>query len=118
LKNTNRKLIFTIWAGDSHQDHYISTKAVIAACRHLNNLFMYETMIPGGITEHSFRPQPYVDISNTVDIKKNALEYFESQKVRNVSRLIDAIVGRSSFRGYQMNTAYAEAFEVIKATKW
>jgi LmbE family N-acetylglucosaminyl deacetylase len=110
--------VFTTWAGDSHQDHYILTRAVIAASRDLNNLFMYETMIPGGITEHSFRPQLYVDISNTVDIKKNALEWFESQKVRNGPLWINAIVGRSSFRGYQMNTAYAEAFEVIKVTKW
>jgi N-acetylglucosamine malate deacetylase 1 len=91
---------------------------VIAASRHLNNLFMYETMIRGGITEHSFRPQLYVDISNTVDIKKNASECFESQKVRSGHLWINAIVGRSSFRAYQMNTAYGEAFEVIKVTKW
>jgi len=27
-------------------------------------------------------------------------------------------VGRCSYRGYQMNAKYAEAFEVIKVSKW
>jgi N-acetylglucosamine malate deacetylase 1 len=110
--------VFTQWYGDSHQDHQILTKCVISACRDQNNLFMYETTIPGGITENSFRPQLFVDITQTIDIKKNALECFESQFIRCGEIWIPAILGRCSFRGYQINSKYAEAFEVVKVTKW
>jgi N-acetylglucosamine malate deacetylase 1 len=110
--------VFTQWYGDSHQDHQVLTKSVISACRDQDNLFMYETTIPGGITENSFRPQLFVDISETLDTKKNALECFESQFVRCGEIWIPAIIGRCSYRGYQINSKYAEAFEVVKVTKW
>jgi LmbE family N-acetylglucosaminyl deacetylase len=110
--------IFTQWIGDTHQDHRILTRAVTAAARDLNNVFMYETTIPGGISENAFRPQLYIDISEALDIKRNALHCFDSQKIRCGPLWIDAIVGRCSYRGYQKNTKYAEAFEVIKVSKW
>lgn len=110
--------IFTQWIGDSHQDHQALTRAVMAASRDSNNLFMYETTIPGGVTESAFRPQLYVDISETLEIKKNALNCFDSQKIRCGDPWIGAIVGRSLFRGYQMNVKHAEVFEIIKITKW
>jgi hypothetical protein len=59
-----------------------------------------------------------VDIKETLDIKRNALDCFDSQKIRCGPLWIDSIVGRCSYRGYQMNTKYAEAFEVIKVSKW
>jgi LmbE family N-acetylglucosaminyl deacetylase len=110
--------VFTQWHGDSHQDHQILTSSVISACRNQNNLFMYETTIPGGITENSFRPQLFVDITETIDIKKNALECFQSQFIRCGEIWIPAVIGRCSYRGYQVDAKYAEAFEVVKVTKW
>ena len=110
--------VFTQWHGDSHQDHQILTSSVISACRNQNNLFMYETTIPGGITQNSFRPQLFVDITKTIDIKKNALECFQSQFIRCGEIWIPAVIGRCSFRGYQVDAKYAEAFEVVKVTKW
>ena len=110
--------IFTQWFGDTHQDHQILTRAVIAAARDSNDIFMYETTIPGGISEHAFRPQLYVDVTETLGIKRNALDCFDSQKIRCGPLWIDSLVGRCSYRGYQMNAKYAEAFEVIKVSKW
>jgi N-acetylglucosamine malate deacetylase 1 len=111
--------VFTQWIGDSHQDHQALTRAVIAASRDSNNLFMYETTIPGGLTENAFRPQLYIDITETLEAKSNALDCFHSQKNNRCGNLwIEAVVGRCSYRGYQMNVKYAEAFEVVKVTKW
>jgi LmbE family N-acetylglucosaminyl deacetylase len=111
--------VFTQWIGDSHQDHQALTRSVIAASRDSNNLFMYETTIPGGLTENAFRPQLYIDITETLEVKSNALDCFHSQKNNRCGNLwIDAVVGRCSYRGYQMNVKYAEAFEVVKVTKW
>jgi LmbE family N-acetylglucosaminyl deacetylase len=118
IRKYKPEAIFTQWIGDSHQDHQALTRAVMAASRDSNNLFMYETTIPGGVTESAFRPQLYVDISETLEIKKNALNCFDSQKIRCGDPWIGAIVGRSLFRGYQMNVKHAEVFEVIKITKW
>ena len=110
--------VFTQWYGDSHQDHQILTKSVISACRDQDNIFMYETTIPGGITENSFRPQLFVNISETIEQKRKALECFQSQFVRCGEIWVPAVLGRCSFRGYQITSKYAEAFEVIKVTKW
>src|SRR5919108_3746963 len=112
IRKHEPEAVFTQWIGDSHQDHQALTRAVIAASRDYNNLFMYETTIPGGITENAFRPQLYIDITESLDIKSNALECFESQKIRGGHLWIDAIIGRSAYRGYQLNTKHAEAFEV------
>lgn len=110
--------VFTQWIGDSHQDHYTLTKCVMAAARDVTDLFMYETTIPGGITEKPFRPQLFVDIKDFIASKKDALNVFESQKIRGGHLWIDAVISRCAFRGYQANTNYAEAFEVVKVTKW
>ncbi len=118
IQKHDPEAIFTQWIGDTHQDHQALTRAVIAASRDRNDLFMYETTIPGGISENAFRPQLFVDVTETLELKKNALECFDSQKIRCGPVWIDALVGRCSFRGYQMNAKYAEAFEVIKVSKW
>jgi N-acetylglucosamine malate deacetylase 1 len=112
------EVVFTQWIGDSHQDHQALTKAVIAACRDQKDVFMYETTIPGGITEHAFRAQLFVDITTTIDIKKSALDCFRSQIIRCGQIWIPAVLGRCSYRGYQMNVNQAEAFEVIRVSKW
>ena len=82
IQELNPEAIFTQWIGDTHQDHQSLTRAVIAAARDSNDLFMYETTIPGGISEHAFRPQLYVDVSDTIDIKRDALDCFDSQQIR------------------------------------
>lgn len=118
IKEKKPDAVFTQWIGDSHQDHQALTRAVIAACRDLNNIFMYETTIPGGITESAFRPQLYIDIAKMIETKKEALNCFDSQKIRCGQYWIDAIIGRCRYRGYQLNTEYAEAFEVVRVSKW
>jgi LmbE family N-acetylglucosaminyl deacetylase len=118
IQELNPEAIFTQWIGDTHQDHQSLTRAVVAAARDSNDVFMYETTIPGGISEHAFRPQLYVDVTETLEIKRNALDCFDSQKIRCGPLWIDSLVGRCSYRGYQMNAKYAEAFEVIKVSKW
>jgi LmbE family N-acetylglucosaminyl deacetylase len=118
IQKYDPQAIFTQWIGDTHQDHQALTRAVITASRDRNDMFMYETTIPGGISESAFRPQLFVDVTQTLDLKKSALECFDSQKIRCGPVWIDALVGRCSYRGYQMNVKYAEAFEVIKVSKW
>jgi len=118
IKEYNASTVFTQWIGDSHQDHQILTQSVIAASRDINNLYMYETTIPGGLTEKSFRPQLFIDITKEIENKKKSLQCFKSQIPRCGPFWIDSIVGRSIYRGYQMNTLYAEAFEIVKTIQF
>jgi len=112
------KAVFTQWVGDSHQDHQVLTKSVISGGRDTFDLYMYETTIPGGITEQSFRSQLFIDISDYMDVKTSALNCFQSQQLRCGPIWLDAITGRAAYRGYQMNCKYAECFEVIRTSKW
>lgn len=107
--------IFTHWVEDSHQDHVNLTRCVIAATRKNNfNVYMYEQTIPGGITPAAFRAQYLIDVSNFVDKKMASIRAHASQIERNGDWWMEGIRGRAMYRGYQMHTKYAEAFEVIK----
>lgn len=118
IKDYVPQAIFTQWIGDSHQDHQALTKSVISGSRDTPDLYMYETTIPGGITEQSFRPQLFVDVTDYIETKKSALKSFESQQLRCGPIWIDAIVGRAAYRGYQLNCKYAESFEIIRISKY
>ena len=79
---------------------------------------MYETTIPGGITEQSFRSQLFIDISEYMDTKNIGFTLFSISTNKMRSIWFDAITGRAAYRGYQMNCKYAECFEVIRTSKW
>lgn len=118
IKDYTPKAVFTQWIGDSHQDHQALTKSVISGSRDTPDVYMYETTIPGGITEQAFRSQLFIDITDYIEVKKSALSCFESQQLRCGPIWVDAIVGRAAYRGYQLNCKYAESFEIIRASKW
>ena len=108
-------VVFTHWNRDSHQDHNVLTKGVIAAAR-MNkcSIYMYEQTLPGGIVPDSFNAQMYIDISSTFDRKIKSIQAHESQHKKNGNLWLRGIQGRAMFRGCQINTNYAEAFEVVK----
>ena len=78
---------------------------------------MYEAMLPGGLNTHSFNPQYFVNISNYVEVKTEALKAYKSvfeKKKNSYSKYFDSIVGRAKFRGEVIGVDYAEAFVVVK----
>jgi N-acetylglucosamine malate deacetylase 1 len=108
-------LIYTHWDQDSHQDHNVVSRAVISATRkNRASLLMYEQTIPGGIVPGGFRGQSFVDISDFIDLKIRSIVAHTSQYEVNGDAWLQGIKGRAMYRGYQINVAYAEAFEVIK----
>jgi N-acetylglucosamine malate deacetylase 1 len=112
------EVVFTQWVGDSHQDHQILTRCVLAASRRIDNVLMYETTVPSLITDVPFGPRMYVDISPTIEIKRKAVECHQTQAKLYGPLWIKAIIGRSAFRGFQIRKPYAEVFEVTKIVKW
>lgn len=110
--------IYTCWINDSHQDHFTVARATIAAARKNSaSLWMYEQALPSGLTPFAFRPQTFVDISDTIEVKIKSVLAHESQVQNFTEQWINGIKARATFMGFQINVKYAEAFEVVKEIK-
>lgn len=115
IRRLNPHSVFTHWTEDSHQDHVNVTHCVVAATRKNHfNVYMYEQTIPGGITPAAFRAQYIIDVSNVIDAKMASIRAHATQLQRNGDYWVEGIRGRAMYRGYQIRTRYAEAFEIIK----
>lgn len=107
--------IYTCWEHDSHQDHQIVSKVVLAASRkNIANIYFFEPIIPGGITPYEFKSNYFVDITDTMEIKIKSVQAHKSQIQKFGKGWIDAIYGRAKLRGFQISTEYAEAFQIVK----
>ena len=77
--------IYTCWEYDSHQDHQIVSKIVLASSRKNNaNVYFFEPIIPGGITPYGFNINYFVDITHTIEIKIKSIMAHKSQVERCV----------------------------------
>ena len=116
LSKNEPDIVFTHWNKDSHQDHNALTSGIIAATRKNKcSVYMYEQTLPGGIVPYSFNAQMYIAISKeSMEKKIRSIQAHESQYQNFGDLWIQGVRGRAMFRGFQINTEYAEAFEVIK----
>ena len=111
-------VIYTSWIHESHQDHTAVSKATIAAARkNACSLYMYEQALPSGLTPYAFRAQVFVDISDTIETKIKSVLAHNSQVQNFSEQWVQGIRGRATYRGFQINVEYAEAFEVVKEIK-
>ncbi|MFH1836252.1 MAG: PIG-L family deacetylase [Methanobacteriota archaeon] len=111
-------IIYTHWIHDSHQDHITVGNATLAAARRNTcSVYMYEQTIPGGIVPYGFKPQMFIDVSSVIDKKIESVLSHKSQIDANGDNWVYGIKGRAQYRGYQINTKFAEAFEVVKEIK-
>ena len=111
-------LIFSCWEHDTHQDHKKLAQILFSVTRKNNISFnMYEVMLPGGINTYAFNPQYFVNISNYIEKKTEAIKCYKSvfeNKKNNYSKYFESIVGRAKFRGEVIGVDYAEAFVIAK----
>jgi LmbE family N-acetylglucosaminyl deacetylase len=104
--------IFCNFPDDTHQDHRHLAQAIMSATRYIRNVLFFE-----GPTTQNFNPQVFVDISDTLDKKIEALQAHHSQVMKtNIEDLSIVEVARSSanFRGIQGRVKYAEAFHSLR----
>lgn len=110
---------------DRHIDHRSVFDACMVAARpveagkHVKLVAAYETIsathwIAPGI-ETQFAPTLFVDITDEIDVKLQAISEFKSQLHRFPGpRSLEAIKALAVFRGSQSGHAYAEAFHVVR----
>jgi len=122
IKEINPEVVIVPFP-DRHIDHRVIFDASLVACRPTYKecpkiVLAYETLsethwnAPG--IEPTFIPELFVDISDYIQLKKEALSCYSSQTDNTPSRCVDASVALSRFRGSQNGCIYAEAFKVIR----
>ena len=112
IRKKNPDKIFVTTLKDAHQDHKNAALATISAARTVPNIFFYE--VPSSFPD--FRPHLYVDISETINQKIEALNAHRSQNKKRYMK-IDLIIGITKQRAYQSKMAInnAEAFEIFRS---
>jgi LmbE family N-acetylglucosaminyl deacetylase len=121
-------LIITHHPNDYHSDHNAVTKLVLDASFSATlpyyvtdepphpiapPIFFMETLV--GL---NFTPDEYVDISTTIEIKKQAMSKHVSQitwiKEHHATDILDMIETTARFRGWQCGVPYAEGFQSMR----
>lgn len=108
------KYIFTQWVFDTHQDHRNTALATISAARNYDNVLLYEPFPPSGPSYVGFKPQVYVDITDSIDKKMAALKCHDSEVRKYGPHFLESVAGRARLRGYECGVESAESFELLR----
>ncbi|MDA9897137.1 PIG-L family deacetylase [Pelagibacterales bacterium] len=122
INSLNPEIVFIPFP-DRHIDHRIIFDSSLVCCRptHINSpkiVLAYETLSEtfwnAPNIEANFVPELFIDITNHIDLKKEALKMYKSQLDNVPSRSIDAATALARFRGSQNGCEYAESFKVVR----
>lgn len=127
IQNVKPDEVYIPHAGDMQKDHQIVNEAVMVAVRpkykhKIKNVYAYETLsetewnIPN--TVNAFIPTVYQDISEYLEIKVKALEFFTTQISDFPDpRSVEAVEALAKYRGSTIEVKAAEAFMLIREIK-
>ncbi|MFJ8066642.1 PIG-L deacetylase family protein [Psychrobacillus sp. NPDC096426] len=117
-------IIFTHHYGDINKDHQIVFQAVLTAARPLPGkkaieLICFETVSSSEWSHHtddkSFKPNYYVDITDTITKKLEALQFYDVEmRPFPHPRSYIGVKHLAQVRGMTIGAEYAEAFEIIR----
>lgn len=124
IHDTKPDIVFIPHRGDMQIDHKMTVDAAMVALRpkydHIvKKIYAYETLsetgwdIPNTVNE--FIPTCYIDISDVLESKLEAINMFKSQisDFPN-ARSLETIKALAQYRGSMMNLKAAEAFMLIR----
>ncbi len=116
LRENSIDTVYTHWDGDSHQDHINTHKTVMAAARYVDRIYLFEQVPLPRANVVSYEPKYYVDISNFIKTKLDALKNYQSE-IKKYTGLLEGVKALARYRGTQCGRKYAEAFEVVKQVR-
>ena len=103
--------VFIHFGTDMNRDHVEANKICLTAARHCDNIFEFQSN--GYILDDVFYPTFFVNISDYVDKKRDALSQYGIEHNR-FNRLFDVNIERNHIWGYANEVEYAEGFRVVK----
>jgi len=118
------EIVFLPHFGDMQKDHQIIAEASMVALRpkyqhRVNTIYSYETLsetewnIPHAT--NTFIPNVYIDVSNYISQKLEAMKQYQSQLSSFPNpRSLEAIEALAKYRGSTINVKAAEAFALIR----
>lgn len=101
---------------DSHQDHKAAAEIMFAVSRQgrVKNVLSGSTL-PYRPNVFAFRPQFFVDITDTIEIKMDAIRAYKTQYNKFGGEiLIERARSMAKTHGWAVSYEYAECFEVIR----
>ena len=114
--------IFIPHRGDIHKDHRAIHDSVLIASRPISKeyqpkeIISYEVLSSTEWGSIPFTPNYFVDISDFIKIKTDAMKLYKSQlKLVPHPRSLDSIISLARVRGGTINVKYAEAFMLIRS---
>lgn len=116
VKTVNPNILISHHPFDSHQDHKAAAEIVFAVARHGNvKNVLSSSPLPYRPNIFAFRPQFFVDITNTIDLKIKAIEAYDSQYEKfGGAVLTERIKAMAKYFGWAYGYDYAECFEIIR----
>lgn len=117
------EVVYTHNISDINHDHRVLADATMIACRpkpdsSVNQLYFFEVPSSTDWTFSQltpvFQPTTYVDITDFIETKKQALGRYSTETYEFPdARSIEATATLAKYRGYQVGFDYAEAFRLV-----
>jgi len=108
-KEIKPDIVFMPSTFDTHQDHKVVCEEGFRAFKGMT-IFGYECIS----NNREFRPGLYVNLKEEdIDKKKRAIECYKSQVIKKKNS-VNFVQSLAEVRGHQVDSKYAEAFEVIR----
>lgn len=124
VKQVQPQVVYIPFWGDMHLDHKEVCEAAMVSLRPIGNysvreIYMYETLSETGwnlpLNDKSFAPDVWVDITDTLDDKLEAMSCYKSQLKEYPSpRSLEAIKALAMYRGSTVGVKYAESFKLVR----
>ena len=112
IENLKIDIIYSHWIYDLHRDHQNVGRCSLMAGRHVPRFLMYKSSFYD--SEHSFRGNFYVDISDVMDKKIEAIKAHDSELKRVENKWLDFVEKQEFNNGLKSGTKYAECFEIVR----
>lgn len=124
IRSENPNILLLPFPGDLHKDHQIVFESALVGARpaypnYPKNIYTYETLSETNwndiTTKPRFSPTLFVDISEYLNIKLNALKCYSSQlKPFPNERSLEAVESLARFRGATVTVKAAEALSAVR----
>lgn len=124
IKKVQPEVIYTPFWNDAHTDHQVVAKAINSCSKSFRYPFIKKVLMMETVSETefslynpalNFNPNYFVDISQFIDKKINALKEYKSELGEPpFPRSIENIMALARYRGSSCGVEYAESFMLLK----